>query len=154
VLALTFQIGPNRLALPVREITEVVPRVDLTPAPFGPAWLAGVFVRRGRVVPVVDLHRLFSAGPCPAHLSSRIILVALPGDPGGRTVGLLAARVADVRDMPPPKPAAAAAGDADRAALGSAMVDAEGIIHFAAVARLLPAACRQPLADLCQPADS
>ena len=153
MLALTFQIGPNRLALGVREIAEVVPRVDLKPAPFGPAWLAGVFVHRGRVVPVVDLHRLLAVGPCPPHLSSRVILVPLPGDPRRRLVGLLAARVADVRDFPPPAPGAAGDGDPARPDLGPVLVDAEGIIHLAAVDRILPAAYRQQLSALCQTTD-
>jgi len=150
MLALTFHIGPNRLALGVREIAEVVPRVDLKPAPYGPAWLAGVFVHRGRVVPVVDLHRLLNVGPCPAHLSSRVILAPLPGDAQRRLVGLLAAKVADVRDFPPP---AGDVGESDpaRPDLGPVFVDAEGIIHLAAVDRLLPAAFRQQLTALCPP---
>lgn len=154
MLALTFHIGPNRLALGVREIAEVVPRVDMTPAPFGPAWLAGVFVHRGSVVPVVDLHRLLNVGPCPAHLSSRVVLAPLPGDPRRRLVGLLAAKVADVRDFPPPAAGAAGEGDPGRPDLGPVVVDAEGIIHMAAVDRLLPAAFRQQLSALCRATDS
>src|SRR5579883_3328716 len=97
MLALTFQIGPNRLALDVRRAREVVPRVHLEPVAGGPDWLAGLFVYRGRVVPVIDLHRLLGAGDCPPHLSSRIILVPLGED--GALVGLLAAGVADVRPV-------------------------------------------------------
>jgi chemotaxis-related protein WspB len=40
----------------------VVPRVPLRAAVGGPPWLAGVFVCRGQVVPVIDLHRLMEAG--------------------------------------------------------------------------------------------
>src|SRR5215207_737208 len=112
MLVLTFQVGNDRLALDIRRVREVVPRVQLDRSAGSPAWLAGMFVYRGRVVPVIDLHRLLGAGECPPHLSSRIILVPLGFCPVGtptaptaaeladeHLVGLLAARVADIREV-------------------------------------------------------
>ena len=58
MLALTFAAGGDRLALDIRRVAEVVPRVRLAPLAGAPAWLAGTFVYRGQVVPVIDLHRL------------------------------------------------------------------------------------------------
>src|SRR4051812_37753377 len=98
MLALLFEAGGERLALEARSVAEVVPRVPLRPLAGAPQWLAGVFVYRGRVVPVVDLYRLAGAGDCPAHLSSRIILVRRGA---GELLGLLAGRVDDVRDLDP-----------------------------------------------------
>jgi chemotaxis-related protein WspB len=99
---LTFQIGDDRLALDIRRVCEVAPRVNLRRTPGSPDWLAGVFIFRGDVVPVVDLHRLASAPPCPPHLSSRIILVTpRRGAEESRLVGLLASRVDDTRDFTP-----------------------------------------------------
>jgi len=127
MLALTFQVGPARVAVDVARVREVVPRVRLTPATGGPPWVAGQFVYRGRVVPVVDLHRLTGAGECPPHLSSRIILFPYP--PGGpeSLVGLLATQVADIReirtDQLPP-----AAARADRTGLGPALPDGAGVL--------------------------
>jgi chemotaxis-related protein WspB len=102
MLALTFQVGPDRVAVDVRRVREVVPRVRLTPAVGRPEWVAGVFVYRGRVVPVIDLHRLTGVGDCPSHLSTRIVLVPRPGGGPDELVGLLATRVAEVRDVPGP----------------------------------------------------
>ncbi len=99
MLALTFQVGPDRVAVDVRRIREVVPRVRLSPVNGGPQWIAGVFVYRGRVVPVVDLHRLTGVGECPLHLSSRIILLPYPLDAPESLVGLLATQVADIREI-------------------------------------------------------
>jgi len=99
MLALTFQIGTDRVALDVRRVRRVVPRVRLAPLPSGARGLAGQFVYRGQVVPVVDFYRLAGAGDCPAHLSSRIILVPYP-DGSERLIGLLATQVADIRDLP------------------------------------------------------
>jgi chemotaxis-related protein WspB len=138
MLVLTCQIGDHRLALDVRRVAEVVPRVRLQSAACGPDWLAGTFVYRGQVVPVVDLHRLVGAGECPQHLSSRIILVPHPGGEAGRLLGLLAARVADVRDVPEPagdSPRLTAPGRPD---LGPALVDGAGVLHLMDVGCLLP----------------
>ncbi|WP_020472121.1 chemotaxis protein CheW [Zavarzinella formosa] len=154
MLALTFQIGPNRLALGVREIKEVVPRVNLKPAPFGPSWLAGVFVYRGQVVPVVDLHKLIAVGNCPDFLSSRIILVPLPGDPRERLIGLLAGQVADIRELPSMGNGSSGNSDSSRPDLGPVIVDAEGIMHLAVLDRVIPAAYRQQLSALCHSTDS
>lgn len=132
MLALTFQVGADRVAVDVRRVREVVPRVKVTPASGAPNWLAGVFVYRGRVVPVVDLHRLAGAGECPPHLSSRVVLLPRPDAPDD-FVGLLATQVADIRDLPAPPPAA------DGPLLGHAVADGAGILRLLDPDRLIAA---------------
>ena len=119
MLALLFQVGPNRVAVDARRVREVVPRVRLTPAAESP-WSAGAFVYRGRVVPVVDLHRLAGLGDCPDHLSSRIILVPR----GDALVGLLATHVADVRELDLPAERSASAS-----VLGDLVADGAGVLR-------------------------
>lgn len=133
MLALTFQIGADRVAVDVRRVREVLPRVRLTPALGGPAWMAGAFVYRGRVVPVVDLHRLTGAGECPPHLSSRIILVPFPPE-SDQLVGLLATQVADVRELSVPAPDQ---GIRSGGWLGPPAADGTGIIRVIDPNRLL-----------------
>lgn len=133
MLALTFQVGADRVAVDVRRVREVVPRVRATPASGGPAWLTGVFVYRGRVVPVVDLHALAGAGACPPHLSSRVILVPRPDSPDD-LVGLLATRVADIRDLPPP-PVPGPGGPL----LGAPVADGAGVLRMLDPDRLFAA---------------
>jgi chemotaxis-related protein WspB len=149
MLVLTCQVGSDRLALDVRRVREVVPRVKFERVAGSPPWLAGLFVYRGNVVPVLDLHRLLGAGECPQHLSSRIILVPLglcsiaPPTPGAPSddehlVGLLAAQVADVREVDPAGatlPSFHAPGQAD---LGLTLVDDGGILHLLDLDALLP----------------
>lgn len=132
MLALTFMVGADRVAVDVRRVREVVPRVRVTPASGGPAWLAGVFVYRGRVVPVVDLFRLTGAGDCPAHLSSRVILLPR-GDRPDELVGLLATQVADIRDLPAPPPAPGGP------LLGHPVADGTGVLRLLDPDRLLAA---------------
>lgn len=129
MLALTFQVGADRVAVDVRAIREVVPRVRLTEVSGGPEWIAGVFVYRGRVVPVVDLHRLTGVGECPPHLSSRILLLPWPEEAPESLVGLLATQVAEIREVPPgvPQPIP---GQPDRPDLGPALPDGAGILRI------------------------
>ncbi|HEX4610775.1 MAG TPA: chemotaxis protein CheW, partial [Urbifossiella sp.] len=136
--ALTFQVGTDRVAVDVRRVREVVPRVRVTPASGGPAWLAGVFVYRGRVVPVVDLYQLTGSGDCPPHLSSRVILVPRPNDPD-ELVGLLATQVADIRDLPdsPARPA-------DGPLLGPPVADGSSVLRLLDPDRLLAALDSDP----------
>jgi chemotaxis-related protein WspB len=137
MLVLTFQIGDNRLALDIRRVREVVPRVELKHSPTGPAWLAGLFVYRGRAVPVIDLHQLLVGGVCPHHLSSRIILVPRVDSESGEEslLGLLAAQVADLREVEPGNTPSLGG----MPGLGTPLVDRDGILHLLDLDRLLPA---------------
>lgn len=132
MLALTFQIGSVRVALDVRRIRRVVPRVQLLTAPPGSRGLVGMFVYRGQVVPVVDLSRLAGSGDCPPHLSSRIILVPYPAD-SERLVGLLAAQVAEIREL-----AIAPADNTESGnGLGPPMVDGTAVLRYLDSDRLI-----------------
>jgi chemotaxis-related protein WspB len=161
MLVLTFQIGNDRLALDVRRVREVVPRVRFERVAGSPEWLAGLFVYRGKVVPVLDLHRLLKAGECPPHLSSRIILVPLglcsiaprlsasgKIEEDDHLVGLLAAQVADVREVQvggQTLPSFSAPGQPD---LGLTMVDEGGILHLLDLDVLLPEALQRMVTHL------
>jgi chemotaxis-related protein WspB len=142
MLVLTFQIGHEPVGLDIRLVREVVPRVKLRPLSGGAEWLAGVFVYRGRVIPVVDLHRLAGHGECPTHLSSRIILVPH----GDGLLGLLATQVADLREIPDDSPAlpSPATGTAD---LGRVIADGLGVLRLLEPERLLPPTARALVAS-------
>jgi chemotaxis-related protein WspB len=158
MLVLTFQIGDERVALDVQQVRSVVPRVRLRPLIGAPEWLAGLFVYHGQVVPVVDLHRLLDRGDCPAHLSSRIILVPRGGFQGGSTppgtpagapehlLGLLAAQVAEVREVEPTDAGLPRLIEPEQPELGDPVVDAGRILHLLDLDRLLPGSIRGQLA--------
>jgi chemotaxis-related protein WspB len=155
MLALTFQIGTERLALDIRHVREVVPRVHLRTLSGAPAWLAGVFVYRGDVVPVIDLHRLADAGECPPHLSSRIILIASPlASPrdaslkADRLIGLLATQVDVARALTPAGQPVPSLRDTEHADLGPVYATDQGVFRFVALELLLPqSSWRQLLHD-------
>ncbi len=135
--ALAFQVGADQVALDVRAVVEVVPRVRLRQPAGGPPWLAGLFVYRGQVVPVLDLFRLVGAGECPADLSSRIILVNAPGGAPDRYLGLLAAGVADLRSVPDVRPPVDLA-QPGRPSLGPLLADGSDVLRLLDLSGLVP----------------
>jgi chemotaxis-related protein WspB len=148
MLALIFQIGSDRLALDVRRIKEVVPRVQLHTLACGPSWLAGTFVYRGQVVPVVDLHRLAGVGDCPLLLSSRIILVPQPGGTEDRLLGLLASEVADLQELETDSQALTLLHENGRPDLGPVRADRDSVLRLLDLDRLLPEPIRDSLLAL------
>ena len=161
MLVLTFQIGKDLVALDVRRVREVVPRVTLHQVAGAPHWLAGVFIYRGHVVPVIDLHRLIGVGECPTQLSTRIILVPQPSTPTTlisagekdrdevgeeQLLGLLATQVADIRELQLPTLAQGQLTAPTWPDLGPVLVDGPEIIHLADLGRLLPESFQRQLA--------
>jgi chemotaxis-related protein WspB len=146
MLVLTFQIGSNRMAMDVRRVREVVPLIRLQPVGSAPAWLAGVFIYRGGVVPVIDLHRLLGAGECPPHLSTRIILVSDSRAGADHLLGLLATQVADIRDVSAPAPSSASWTVPGQPDLGQVLVDGREILHLVELSRLVPESYQRLLA--------
>jgi chemotaxis-related protein WspB len=96
VLVLIIQIGSDRYALDARGVREVVPAVVLRTVPHAPPEVAGLATWRGQVVPVIDLVRLLRGQPCPARMSSRLVIADYPTAQGPRPLGLLAEQVTDV----------------------------------------------------------
>jgi chemotaxis signal transduction protein len=129
MLGLVFQVGPEKVAVDVRRVHEVVPRVRLAAARGAAPWLAGVFVYHGRVVPVVDLHALTGVGACPPHLSSRIILFPCPANGPDALVGVLAAQVAELREIDTAG-AQPIPGSVERPVLGPALADGDGVLRL------------------------
>jgi chemotaxis-related protein WspB len=95
MLALSFQLGTERFALPCRDVVEVVPLLRLRAVPHAPAFVAGVFDYRGAVTAVIDLCQLVCGHPCADRLSSRMMIVRWKA----RLLGLLAERVTEAIDV-------------------------------------------------------
>ncbi len=147
MLVLTFQIGSERVGLDIQTVREVVPQVRLKPLHGGPPWLAGVFVFRGMVVPVIDLHDLTGQGPCPQHLSSRIILVPQTDPHTGveRLLGLLTSRVSELRTLSAGFSTIAQTLTPGGIGLGTVITDELGIFRLLDPDKLLPPADRERL---------
>ena len=68
-----LQVGDRRFALPARIVAELAPPVRLQHFPHRSPLLAGVIVRRGRIVPVYDAGPVLIGAnpPCASLLSDR-----------------------------------------------------------------------------------
>jgi len=103
MLTLLLQIGEMRFALDAREVIEVLPLVEVKPAPGLPEGVAGMMNYRGEPVPVIDLSRMGCGQPAPRLFSTRILLVRSPGPAGERPertpscIGVLAERATETR---------------------------------------------------------
>lgn len=62
-----LRIGAARYALPAELVSELAPPVRLHQFPHGTPSLAGVILRRGRIVPVFDAGALLGAKPSSAQ---------------------------------------------------------------------------------------
>jgi purine-binding chemotaxis protein CheW len=72
---LVFSLGQQPFALPVRQVSTVVPRARLAPLTGAPADLIGVLRLRGALFPVVDLRARLGLAPEPAHLGQCIVVM-------------------------------------------------------------------------------
>jgi chemotaxis signal transduction protein len=137
MLALVFELGSVRYALPCAQIHEVLPLLPLSALPGLAEHVAGMLVYRGSVIPVLDLGSLLAAQKSPERLSTRLVVVSLEG----RHVALICPGAHAVRVLEPFAGASAplfGAGLIERV-----LVDAGAPVHclsLGALASRVPAA--------------
>lgn len=87
---LVFFLAGERYGIETAHVLEVVPLRELTPVPCTPSFVLGVINHRGRILPVLDLRRLFELAGQGITEGSRIVAV----EAGGMTFGIFADAVA------------------------------------------------------------
>ncbi len=122
MLALSFQVGQERFALPCRNVVEVVPMLRLRALPRAPAFVAGIFDYRGVATAVIDLGMLVQGRPCAERLSTRVMIVKWHG----RALGVLAEQVTDAIDIDEKRIGRAAFRVADAPYLGGVVLAGDG----------------------------
>jgi len=100
MLQLMCYAGDMRFAIPIPNVVEVVARPVFEAIPSAPGWVAGSFVHRGVVTPVIDFGNLANLGQARLLWSSRVIVVNCPREGTVQRIGILfdkanAAQVAD-----------------------------------------------------------
>jgi chemotaxis signal transduction protein len=75
-----LRIGNRRFALPSRNIVELAPPVRLHNFPHTSKFVAGVIVRRGRVVPVYDVAPLLTGRESSLHRFYLVANLAIGGE--------------------------------------------------------------------------
>ncbi len=83
-----------RYGLDCNAAAAVVTLADLKKGPADARGLEGTLDYHGETVPVLDLNRRIAGRPSVDHLSTRIVLVSVPGNDGrARLAGLIAEQV-------------------------------------------------------------
>lgn len=137
---LLFHLGNSRYAIPVADVVEVAPLVELEPVARTPDYVAGLFNYRGRHAPVIDLCRLTQQRQCADSFTTRIVLVDFPLANGHkRTLGLLAEQVTETADMDASSFLPTGLNVADAPWLDKAGHTDQGLVQQIRVADLLPA---------------
>src|ERR1700730_11208746 len=93
---LVFKLGQQQFALPVNQVSTVVPRATLTPLPGAPAELIGLLRLRGALCPVIDIRSRLRLPTAVPHIGAPMVV--------GRTatfgVGLLVERIVGLVVVP------------------------------------------------------
>jgi purine-binding chemotaxis protein CheW len=90
----TLLLGGEEYGLPIMEVQEIIRmrNVRVTEIPNAPVFTEGVMNLRGRVVPVVDMHKRFNLPAEELGRSARIVIVTVDA----RTIGLVVDAVVEV----------------------------------------------------------
>ncbi|MFA6449896.1 MAG: chemotaxis protein CheW [bacterium] len=81
----SFTLGDEEYGIEILKIREIVRIPPITRVPRSPAFIMGLINLRGKVIPVIDLHKRFGVEKNEITPSARIIVAEL----GPRTTGLL-----------------------------------------------------------------
>ena len=146
MLLVLFHIGKERYAVDSGEVIEIVPLVQFRPIPRTPEYVAGLFLYRGQIVPVIDLCALAGHGPAKKLLSTRILLVRYPGPDGQQHVlGLVAEQVTDTTRVDEKQLKSSGVTARDAPYLGEILPDSEGMVQKIRIADLIPAEAQKLL---------
>ncbi len=146
MLFVLFQLREDRYALAAGGVTEILPLARLKQIPQAPAGVAGVFSLRGTPVPAIDLSLLLLGRPARAMHSTRIILVRYPDRHGiARPLGLVAERATEMLRRDPADFTDPGVRSDGAPYLGPVTQDAQGLVQWIAVDKLLTPGVRDAL---------
>jgi purine-binding chemotaxis protein CheW len=101
----SFKLGHEEFALDILLVQEINRKIEITRVPKAPDFVEGVINLRGKIVPVLSLHKRLGLPPREWNGQSRIIIVVV----ATRMLGLLVDAVSEVLTIPahmlqPPPP--------------------------------------------------
>lgn len=91
-----FALGEEEYGVPVGKVQEIIRMTAITHLPKASEFVEGVINLRGRVIPIVDLKKLFDLAATKRDEKSRIVVVEVDG----QVVGLTVDNVSEVLRLP------------------------------------------------------
>ncbi|MBC7324185.1 MAG: chemotaxis protein CheW [Moorella sp. (in: Bacteria)] len=100
-----FQLAGETYGVDINNVQEIIRMQSITQIPRTPAFIEGVINLRGRIIPVIDLHKRFDLPQVEITNNTRIMVAEL----GQVTVGMIVDSVSEVLRLPaasiePPPP--------------------------------------------------
>ncbi|MDA8187404.1 MAG: chemotaxis protein CheW [Dehalococcoidales bacterium] len=100
-----FDLGDEVYGVDISRVQEIIRMQAITQVPGAPSFVEGVINLRGKIIPVIDLHRRFGLPAAQLGKSSRIVVV----ETEGRVIGMVVDAVSEVLRIPtnciePPSP--------------------------------------------------
>jgi chemotaxis-related protein WspB len=146
MLFFLFRLGEDRYALDALQIAEILPLVGIKRIPLAPIGVVGLIDYHGAPAPLIDLGQLALGRPARQRLSTRIILVNYPDQEGAtQLLGLLAERATEIMRRDPADFVASGVGNDAAPYLGPVAADAQGLVQWIQVDKLLPPSVRDRL---------
>jgi chemotaxis-related protein WspB len=146
MLFFLFRVGEDRYALDALQIAEILPLVGVKQIPLAPAGVAGIIDYHGTPTPLIDLSQLMLGRPTRQRLGTRIILVNYPDqEVATHLLGLLAERATETMRRDPADFVASGVGNDAAPYLGPVAADAQGLVQWIQVDKLLPRSVRDRL---------
>ncbi|MDN5326573.1 MAG: purine-binding chemotaxis protein CheW [Moorella sp. (in: firmicutes)] len=100
-----FQLAGETYGVDINHVQEIIRMQSITAIPRTPAFVEGVINLRGRIIPILDMHKRFHLPASETTNNTRIMVVEL----GQVTVGMIVDSVSEVLRLPttsiePPPP--------------------------------------------------
>src|SRR3982075_4437486 len=92
-----FRIGNETYGVRIGAVREIVRVPEITSVPSAPELIEGVINLRGKIIPVMDLRRLFGQTEIVSDKKNRILVVELED----KLIGLIVNAASEVLKIPP-----------------------------------------------------
>jgi purine-binding chemotaxis protein CheW len=87
-----FNLAGEQYGVHISKVESIIKMQAITKLPHAPRYVEGITNLRGRVVPIIDLHRRFDLNDKPSTADDRIIVV----NTSGEDIGLVVDEVSEV----------------------------------------------------------
>ena len=94
-----FRVGAQPYALPIATVREIVRPPEIASVPQSPDYVAGVMNLRGRIIPVIDLRKLFHANIAAQSPAPKARILVLTRE--GKLIGMLVDSASEVVKIDP-----------------------------------------------------
>ncbi len=92
-----FTLGKEEYGIPINVIREIIKTPESTKLPDVPDFVEGIINLRGKVIPIIDLHKRFGLTSIKERSNeSRVLVLEI----AGQTVGIMVDEVTEVLKLP------------------------------------------------------